>query len=132
MYELLGKMAVMILLKLAMLKRRKLLFVFILSGCATFTGYNSMVESYHGISEAELVRTWGIPSKIHEAQDSRFLTYSKSDAAMFGLMEAKVACETTFEIRDRKVISSTFEGGQCRGWGKDKYDLSNRQFNPPD
>ena len=108
------------------------LFMFILSGCATFTGYNSMVESYHGIPEAELIRTWGIPSKIHESGDSRHLIYSKSDTAMFGLMEAKAACETTFEIKDRRVISSTFEGGQCRGWGKDKYDLRNRQFSPPD
>jgi len=108
------------------------LLIFILSGCATFTGYNSMVESYHGIPEAELIRTWGIPSKIHESGDSRFLIYSKSDTVLFGLMEARAACETTFEIEDRRVISSTFEGGQCRGWGKDKYDLSNRQFSPPD
>lgn len=106
--------------------------MFILSGCATFTGYNSMVESYHGIPEAELIRTWGIPSKIHESEDSRFLIYSKSDTAMFGLMEARTTCKTTFEIQDKRVISSTFEGGQCRGWGKDKYDLSNRKFSPPD
>ena len=132
MYELLGRTAVLIELKLAMIKKRIVLFVFILSGCATFTGYNSMVESYHGIPEAELVRTWGIPSKIHESQEGRFLTYSKSDTAMFGLMEARVACETTFEIQNRKVASSTFEGGQCRGWGKNKYDLSNKQFSPPD
>lgn len=108
------------------------LFMFILSGCATFTGYNSMVESYHGIPEAELIRTWGIPSKIHESGDSRFLIYSKSGTVMFGLMEEKVTCETTFKIQDRSVISSTFEGGQCRGWSKDKYNLSNRQFSPPD
>ena len=132
MYEFLGKIAVLIALKLAMIKKRIVLFVFILSGCATFTGYNSMVESYHGISEAELIRTWGIPSKINESQEGRFLTYSKSDTAMFGLMETKVVCETTFEMQDRKVVSSTFEGGQCRGWGKNKYDLSNRQFSPPD
>ena len=108
------------------------LFAFILSGCATFTGYNSIVESYHGIPEAELIRTWGIPSKIHGSRDSRFLIYSKSDTAMFGLIEVTIACETKFEIQDRKVISSTFEGGQCRGWGKGKYDLNNRQFSPPD
>ena len=90
-----------------------------------------MVESYHGIPEAELIRTWGIPSKIH-GSDDRFLIYSKSDTAMFGLIEVKIACETTFEIQDRKVISSTFEGRQCRGLGKDKYDLNNRQFSPPD
>ena len=106
--------------------------MFILSGCATFTGYNSMVESYHGISEAELIRTWGIPSRIHRSGDSRFLIYSKSDAAMFGLMEVRVTCETTFEIQDRKVMSSIFEGGQCRGWDKGKYDLSNKHFSPPD
>ena len=109
-----------------------IIFVFILSGCATFTGYNSMVESYHGIPEAELIRTWGIPSKIHGPRDSRFLIYSKSDTAMFGLIEIETACETTFEIQDRKVISSTFEGGRCRGWGKGKYELNNRQFSPPD
>jgi len=108
------------------------LFAFILSGCATFTGYNSIVESYHGIPEAELIRTWGIPSKIHGSRDIRFLIYSKSDTAMFGLIEVKIACETKFEIQDRKVISSTFEGGQCQGWGKGKYDLGNRQFSPPD
>ena len=112
--------------------RTVVLFMLILSGCAAFTGYNGMVESYHGISEAELIRTWGIPSKIHESEDSRYLIYSKSDTAMFGLIEERATCETTFEIQDRKVISSTFEGGQCKGWGKDKYDLSNRQFSPPD
>ena len=110
----------------------KLIVLFILSGCATFTGYDSMVKSYHGIPEAELIRTWGIPSKIHESGDSRYLIYSKSDTAVFGLMEAKVICETTFEVQDRSVISSTFEGRQCRGWDKNKYNLSNRQFSPPD
>ena len=131
MYKFPRKVGVLIVLRL-IIKERILLFMFVLSGCATFTGYNSMVESYHGIPEAELVRTWGIPSKIHESQDSRFLTYSKSDTAIFGLVETKIACKTTFEIQDRKVISSHFEGRQCRGWGKNKYDLRNRQFNPPD
>jgi hypothetical protein len=56
--------------------------------------------------------------------------YSKSDTAMFGLIEKRITCETTFEIQDRRVISSTFEGGQC--WGKSKYKLNNRQFMPPD
>jgi len=106
------------------------LFAFILSGCATFTGYNSIVESYHGIPEAELIRTWGIPSKIHVSGDSRFLIYSKSDTAMFGLVEERIICERTFEIQNKSVISSTFEGGQC--WGKSKYNLNNRQFSPPD
>ena len=49
---------------------------------------------------------------------------------MFGLIEKRVTCKTTFEIQDRSVISSTFEGGQC--WGKSKYNLNDRQFSPPD
>jgi hypothetical protein len=64
--QLTGKTAVLIVFQLVTMKII-VLFMFILSGCATFTGYNSMVESYHGIPEAELIRTWGIPSKIHES-----------------------------------------------------------------
>ena len=115
-----------------MMKIRKILLIFILSGCASFSGYDGMVVTYHGIPESELIRTWGIPSKIHESEGSRFLIYSKSDTTLFGFTDGKVTCKNTVKIQNRKVESSTFEGDQCQGWSKDKYDLSKKQFNPPD
>lgn len=115
-----------------MKKIRIVLLVFVLSGCASFSGYDGMIETYHGIPESELIRTWGIPSKIYESKDSRFLIYSKSDKTMFGFENEKIVCKTTFKIQDKKVESSAYEGSQCQGWGKDKYDLSKKHFNPPD
>tara|TARA_Y100001936_G_C16031013_1_gene645539 strand:- start:1091 stop:1429 length:339 start_codon:yes stop_codon:yes gene_type:complete len=105
------------------------LYILLISGCGTLTGYNFIAESYHGIPESELIRTWGIPSKIYESGDSRFLIYSKLDTAMFGLIEERITCKTTFEIKNKTVTSSNFEGSQC--WGKEKYDSSYRKFNPP-
>ena len=105
------------------------LYILLLSGCGTLTGYNFIAESYHGIPESELIRTWGIPSKIYESEDSRFLIYSKSDTAIFGLVGERITCKTTFEIKDKTVTSSNFEGSQC--WGKEKYDLRDRRFIPP-
>ncbi len=106
------------------------LYILLLSSCGTLTGYNLIVDSYHGIPESELIRTWGIPSDIYESEGSRFLVYSKLDTAIFGLIEKRITCKTIFEIQDRIVRSSDFEGNQC--WGRKKYDSSNRRFNPPD
>jgi hypothetical protein len=110
------------------MKIEVILLVLVFSGCATLTNYDGVIESYHGITEAELIRTWGIPAQIHRSKNSRLLTYSQSSAVMFGLMRVSSTCQTTFEIQDRKVISSSFEGKKCRGWGKDRYDPKGKKF----
>ena len=124
---------------------KKLFLVLILTGCATISGYDGMIKSYHGATEAELVRVWGAPTQIHQVEGKRFLTYFSSSISSsptiaptystsivgntvqsipFGGSPGRIrsrSCRTTFEIEKNRVVYSTFEGNNCRGWSKDKF-----------
>lgn len=108
----------------------------VLSACANQGAAirQARVVHYLGMSETDLLRERGAPTRTIESAGHRFLAYDRkleeyvpparlASASMFGFARgfgyvypARVitwACETTFEIVDGKVIAMTERGNYC-------------------
>ena len=97
------------------MKFKILLLALILVGCATTKGYQTKLESFNGVSEAELIKEWGAPQRYYESDGKKFLTYSTSRFVFVsGTGGLSLSCQTTFELGSGKVISSTFKGKDCK------------------
>jgi hypothetical protein len=56
-----------------------LLFGFILSGCATQSNYKALLDTWVGVTENELVNSWGPPNGLYNKPDGgKILTYQES------------------------------------------------------
>jgi hypothetical protein len=91
----------------------------ILSCCASTNTYNAALKSWIGSSESELMKSWGEPIKSYSQGNSKYLIYNKigPSTAFMGYQKAVVDisdCTTTFELVDNTIISSEFEGRNCR------------------
>lgn len=91
---------------------------FILSGCATTSGFEKKLASLNGITEADLIRSFGTPQQVYETDGSKFLTFTSSRFVMipsaYGSMGNTRSCQATFEISQGVVVGSTFKGNDCR------------------
>ncbi len=47
-----------------------------LGGCATTGKYETVLDTWIGSGEVELVKAWGPPQSVYEVGGSKFLTYS--------------------------------------------------------
>lgn len=123
---------------------RRLLGVLIalaLGGCANaaLQDYEARVGALIGVSEAELVRRAGVPTRFYEAEGRRFLAYVErwDDIAVSSIPAFRPgpfgygtggfgphtrfepvnrSCETTFEVADGRVAGFSHRGSSC-GWG---------------
>lgn len=89
-----------------------LLFILLLSSCASRNTYHAILGSWVGSSESELVKSWGEPLKSYSQDGSKFLVYDKGGAGSGGYHRTAVVsdCTTTFEVVDDTIIGSDFEG----------------------
>ena len=113
-----------------------LVLLTLLAGCASFADQRAAREaelaSYIGQSEADLVRSLGVPSRTLNTDGHRFLAYldrrvdfvpgySPFRPYRFGFgygpafppQAIERSCETTFEIADGKVASFALRGNAC-------------------
>ena len=101
----------------------------VLASCATPAGYDSVLRSWAGAQEVELVRGWGPPAKTYEVSSRKFIVYEShrkfhlpgtapvySSAGTTGgspAMDIEMSCETTFELESSKVVSWSYKGNDC-------------------
>ena len=78
------------------------LMVFGIVGCATATvseeemkrQFGNMMNKKIGQTEAEIVRSWGVPANQYLASDRKFLTYLPNNR-----------CKITLELKNNKVVT---------------------------
>ena len=108
-------------------------------GCATQEGYEEILNSYVGGSEASLLAHWGPPDRFYDSDaDTRYLTYARSvsgyvagvppsfqTSCSFGICTSTPiggspgypytnSCTTFFKLVHRTVQSWSFRGNACR------------------
>jgi hypothetical protein len=100
-----------------------------LTSCATAVSYETVLSSWMGAPEMDLVRSWGPPSKTYEIGDHKFFIYESSrnmhlpGTATFSTgttiiagspeMDVSIRCTTTFELRNSAIVASSYEGAGC-------------------
>ena len=93
--------------------------IMILYGCASQDTYQAALRSWIGSNKSELMKSWGQPAKSYSQGSSTYLIYNKSGPSSgdMGFKEQVIeigSCTTTFQVVDDIVISSSFEGQNCR------------------
>ncbi len=108
-------------------------------GCATQEGYEKILSSYVGSSEASLLAQWGPPDQAYSSDAStKYLTYSKSQSGYvpgvpptyqtscsFGFCTTVPiggssgysytdTCKTSFKIVGGTITSWRYQGNACR------------------
>ena len=110
----------------------------LLSACATTAGYEKLLNSWVGVQEVDLVRSWGPPMQAYEAGGRKFILYSSQrnvfipgvaptyqtrvvgntayTSAVGGspAMNVGMACVTTFELENSRVVSWSWKGNDCK------------------
>lgn len=120
------------------MKRLLLILVALgLTGCATEAKYRTLLDSFNGVDELTLIRRWGPPDQVYEAQGHRFLVYRQQQSMLLpgaepvyqttlsgntaytrgygGYPPAFVTlfCATTFDLVEGKVLGSSYRGSNC-------------------
>lgn len=110
----------------------------LLSACATTAEYERILNSWVGVQEIDLVRTWGPPIQAYETGGRKFIVYeSRRNVFIPGTaptyqtnvvgntayttavggspaMNIGRSCVTTFELDGAKVVSWTYKGNDCK------------------
>lgn len=113
------------------------IFILLLSGCATTAKYEKILDSWVGVSEQELIESWGVPDSTYKVGNAKFLSYRYSNQKILygsppmyvsnvhkgmiytntvgGTSDMVVSdwCKTTFTIENGKVVKWTFNGNSC-------------------
>ena len=113
------------------------LFIVITGGCATTAGYERVLNTWVGASEASLVNSsWGIPDGSYQTGGRKYLTYNSSrayttpvstelncssshagatycDTSMYGGTTYNYSCKTTFYVEINRVIGYKFKDNDC-------------------
>jgi hypothetical protein len=109
------------------MKRAAMLGLLLVAACDPYELQHRKQElaGYVGVSEADLVRAMGVPTRTFEAGGHRFLAYDQTTqtitpppypwgyGAGFPAGVVNYTCETTFEIADGRVISTSLRGNAC-------------------
>lgn len=114
-----------------------LVFILILTGCATAAKYQQILDSWIGASEQALIESWGVPDRTYTVGNLTFLSYRySSQRILYGAAPVYVSnvhkgviytnaiggtpdmlvsdwCKTTFTIEKQKVIKWTANGNSC-------------------
>jgi len=112
-----------------------------LAACATGPSLESRMASYTGASEQTLVQNFGVPDKQVTVAGVQYLAYDRRDLDVspgfigpygyggpfypgfdgpgpwieggFPARVAEISCETTFMLRNDKVVGFTLRGDDC-------------------
>ncbi|MEX0760021.1 MAG: hypothetical protein WD100_10615 [Tistlia sp.] len=121
-----------------MRKAWALIALVLLAACATEAKYQTMLESWVGVEERQLVQAWGPPDSVYEGEDARYLTWNvqyqnylpgspphyrsrvvgnRVYTVPYGGMPGHLVtsrCKTTFALVEGRVTGWRAEGNACR------------------
>ncbi len=121
----------------AAMKRALLIALLLLSACDPYAlqRREAALAGYVGQSETDLVRAFGVPTRVYEAGGHRFLAYDQGSVDIlpplypwrpygwggfgygyggdFPPQVVQRVCETTFEVAAGRVIGFTLRGNAC-------------------
>lgn len=127
----------------------------ILSGCATTKGYEQRLNSWMGASEANLIRSWGVPKNVFNSGGRRYFVYNSSrniyipgtsptyTTTIYGNTayttssggssptNINMQCETTFEIQNGRVSSWRYRGNDCKAPESPKQKIKSTERKEP-
>ena len=109
----------------------------VVTACATEAEYKRVMENWIGDPETELVSAWGVPDRVHEAEDGgRLITYDRRRQAKwmsstdgvyddatdlytgntfeFATHSANYQCETTFTVENDTITAYSYRGNDCK------------------
>ena len=110
----------------------------LLTACATTAGFEKVLNSWVGMQEIDLVRSWGPPVQAYEAEGRKFIVYaSRRNVYMPGVaptyqptvigntaysnpvggspaMNIGMSCTTTFGLEGSRVVSWSHKGNDCK------------------
>lgn len=119
------------------MKRLVLIAALMLASCASEKKYLAVVTSWVGAPETALVRSWGPPSSVYSTGDTKFMVYNSSRSFVtpgtaptyqttfvgntayttaYGgtpATQIDLACQTTFEVRNGKIVDFSYRGNDC-------------------
>ena len=114
-----------------------LLLSLVLAGCATEGKYQTVLNSWMGSDELDLIRSWGPPQQAYETDGHKFLVYSNDrnvvvpgtaptyQTSFIGntaytnsyggtpAMNVNLSCTTTFEVVEGKIFNWSYRGNDC-------------------
>lgn len=110
----------------------------LLGGCATTAKFETLLNSWVGSTEDQLVRRWGPPSSTYETGGTKYLTYVQSSSGYvpgvapsyqtqvigntaytrptggmpgYGYTDR---CTVNFAVQNGQIVSWRYEGNMCR------------------
>jgi len=107
-------------------------------GCATVEKYDVSLNALIGVSQDDLLQRWGRPSRSYDSGGLHYLVYATSgtaylsgtatsyqptsratqmhDSAVGGSPDfpIELACVTTFELSNARVVSWSHSGNYCK------------------
>lgn len=113
---------------------------FLVSGCATESKYQAILDSWMGHSELSLIQSWGPPQQTYSTSKHKFLVYSNSHKSYIsgtsptyqttvigntayttsygGTSGVNVyySCKTVFDVVDGVIVSWSYRGNNCVSW----------------
>ncbi len=114
------------------MKRAALVLLLLLAACDPYAlqRREAALAAYVGMSESDLVRSFGVPTRTFETGGHRFLAYDEGSldivpplepwrpwgwgyGAGFPAQVVQRFCETTFEVAAGKVIGFSLRGNAC-------------------
>ena len=84
-----------------------------LAGCITTANYETMLKTWVGRSEDELVQVWGPPSSVYQSTSAKYFTYARSRTCGVGKDAITCLCNTSFELVSNRITSWRWDGNGC-------------------
>ena len=110
----------------------------IMSACVpTSKGYEQTLNTWMGMPEGQLIRSWGVPKQVFNNSGKKYFVYNSSRNVYLpgasptyrtrvigntaytnsyggsAPRNLNYSCETTFEIANQKVVSWRYNGNDC-------------------
>ena len=120
------------------MKKVIFLLTLLLSACVTTANYKKILDSWVGSPESALISSWGPPNSVYESDDTKYLTYSRSDYGYIPGVAPRYQttyigntaytnsvggysgyvynnnCSTTFTVTNKTITTWRFQGNDCR------------------
>ncbi len=90
----------------------------LITGCIsrpTTENYEKYLQTLIGTSQADLIKSWGIPTKSYTSGDTTMLSYDEfGPSILVGQVVIPITCTTTFTLKNGVISSWDWKGNGCK------------------